>query len=377
MQSQLEALRSEKLAILAHLNVAKQQRQALLHQSGAVAKETPSSSSFRVLAAVERRGASVATDARQRSELKKLEDELQMLRQQVSVVEQSKYGLEQKIESAKTERDAQRLACRRVQQQQRACHSEMGSLETERQLLLSQVSEAEQKKKTVEQKLGREQAAQAALQGRRAALQREIKRLEQQDANALEASKQLNAEVIKFEEAKKALHRRLQAASTEMAAKRHNLLSESQQLSPLSAGSERVFSFTPSSRDDALLTGSMEASRSPVCEAGAADAVAGDTEGRCSVSDAGRMVDSLEGRTESLKESEERGGGGAGGHGVGSCGSGGSGSGFLSECAAEAEAEDAELGNSDALAELGLDLSLEAAADPEDLLGAGEDMEAF
>ncbi|CAE7544673.1 unnamed protein product, partial [Symbiodinium necroappetens] len=206
-------------------------------------------------------------------------------RQQVSVVEQSKYGLEQKIESAKTERDAQRLACRRVQQQQRACHSEMGSLETERQqscrnlrqilesksnpklsLLLSQacihviddfyervsllrqVSEAEQKKKTVEQKLGREQAAQAALQGRRAALQREIKRLEQQDANALEASKQLNAEVIKLEEAKKALHRRLQAASTEMAAKRHNLLSESQQLSPLSAGSERVFSFTPSSR---------------------------------------------------------------------------------------------------------------------------------
>ena len=131
-------------------------------------------------------------------------------------------------------------------------------------------------------------------------------------------------------------------------------------------------------RDDALLTGSMEASRSPVCEAGqrcevtahtprfwkllsgAADAVAGDTEGRCSVSDAGRMVDSLEGRTESLKESEERGGGGAGGHGVGSRGSGGSGSGFLSECAAEAEAEDAELGNSDALAELGLDLSLEA-----------------
>jgi len=164
-----------------------------------------------------------------------------------------------------------------------------------------------------------------------------------------------------------------------MAAKRHNLLSESQQLSPLSAGSERVFSFTPSSRDDALLTGSMEASRSPVCEAGAADAVAGDTEGRCSVSGAGRMVDSLEGRTESLKESEERGGGGAGGHGVGSRGSrgsGGSGSGFLSECAAEAEAEDAELGNSDALAELGLDLSLEA-ADPEDLLGAGEDMEAF
>jgi len=295
-------------------------------------------------------------------------------RQQFSVVEQSKCGLEQKIEFAKTERDAQRLACRRVQQQQRACHSEMGSLETERQLLMSQVSEAEQKKKTLEQRVGREQGAQAALQGRRAALHREIKRLEQQDASALEASKQLNAEVTKLEEAKKTLHRRLQAASSEMAAKRHNLLSECQQLSPLSAGSERVFSFTPSSRDDALPTGSMEASRGTLCE-GAADA---NTESRSSVSDA-RKGDSQQERTEPLKDSEERGAGGGGSR----CGSGVSGvsGGFLSDCGLPEEAaehlEHLELGQSLDLPELGLEAA--PPLGPEDLLGAGVAgvMEAF
>ena len=150
-QSQLEALKSEKLlglvemswskqqstcstcrlAILAHLNVAKQQRQerfsipllwerpdfplpkALLHQSGAVAKEALSlfhylrfhiarsggmsrckrcdsaspnrqrrfgSFSRRVYIGAEKHSCAYCQDARQKSELKKLEDELQMLR---------------------------------------------------------------------------------------------------------------------------------------------------------------------------------------------------------------------------------------------------------------------------------------------------------
>ena len=75
--------------------------------------------------------------------------------------------------------------------------------------------------------------------GRRAALQREIKRLEQQDANALEAplapetqiskhffleaSKQLNAEVIKFEEAKKATRKSCGAIPSRF--RRHQQLS--------------------------------------------------------------------------------------------------------------------------------------------------------
>ena len=160
-------------------------------------------------------------------------------------------------------------------------------------------------------------------------------------------------------------------------------------------------------RDDALPTGSMEASRGTLCEgqlceltvhtpcfwkllSGAADA---NTESRSSVSDA-RKGDSQQERTEPLKDSEERGAGGGGSR----CGSGVSGvsGGFLSDCGLPEEAaehlEHLELGQSLDLPELGLEARLrvfpivslvgtvgcgpsvlEAAPPlgPEDLLGAG------
>merc|ERR1711862_322651 len=91
-----------------------------------------------------------------KSALKLVEDELFVLRRQVTQEEHAKAVQEQGLEASNQERDAQRAAVRRLKHQQRALQTQLGTLEGEKKVLLTQVNIAAQQNKDFEGRVGKQ-----------------------------------------------------------------------------------------------------------------------------------------------------------------------------------------------------------------------------